>query len=943
MGMPNRFLLFNSSSKLPYSVKSSLVSALLCLLLILETTVKAEEHDELYAKYCKEFVPASNPVQDDFIPLYSQLQALGFGQARYDGGESLFNSTAYSWNPQSKYVSFSVPSALKTDQEGVFKISGLLNFRSRRFSIPLGDRGSRKPFGRTRLPKVSPRIGGFTVSADGFWSNLTHRVCLIGSGYRYWFNHSTNVFPVAIKFSYPGTSTILNSLITGTVESIEKEINFNPIRIIGVYDGVYEYTKLEDAKRVCSGRTPDVLDANIDVLRGELSVAKGGDICEWYWLKELLELKWNGSCSGSDCSPFNVNDKKSMPNDMLIQHMQCGNEGKVHGIFGFSASWNPIRYVLPENILIGEGQWDEERGQLCMVACRIMDTGRNPTEKDCGISISMQFPVTFTVVSSYMVMGHVQSDKKVDDPMYFKDFTFRGPSAMNGNLRGYRSLPGLKYEYTKLDLVKEKCSKFFTDRKKSLQKKSGRKYPDGNIFSDLGFDASIQDSDKQKRYGSVYPFTIGNNLVDGGLPNVSYKQLNVSYRQLNVSFNLQFWQPIRYTPNGVSAKPSAQEMYSISAEGIYEPQTGALCMIGCRHVSSLVNGSDGDMDCEILIDVEYAPTNPEYSSKEHLRGNIRSLRKENDTLYFKPMKLSSNNVYRRQASGAIWRKDLEIIMGLISLSFTALFIIAQLLYIRKHSNSLPFVSLLMLTVLTLGHMIPLVLNFEALFMNQKDRNVIQLSGGWVEVNEVVVRVMTMAAFLLQLRLLQLAWTARHNAAGEKSAWFWEKKVLYFCLPLYALGALIASLVHWMGQSNSSSVHFLQRHAHHSLWEDFRSYAGLILDGFLLPQILGNLFWDIRETVLVPYFYIGITVVRSMPHVYDAYRVIRYIPEYSSSYFYANPVWDFYSTAWDIVIPCGALLLALLVFLQQRFGGRCIIPQRFRDHLEYQKIPIVEGQ
>ncbi|GLJ17069.1 hypothetical protein SUGI_0295330 [Cryptomeria japonica] len=96
-----------------------------------------------------------------------------------------------------------------------------------------------------------------------------------------------------------------------------------------------------------------------------------------------------------------------------------------------------------------------------------------------------------------------------------------------------------------------------------------------------------------------------------------------------------------------------------------------------------------EMDCEIVLDVEFAPTNPKYSAREHLRGNIRSLRKENDTLYFKPMKLSSKNVYRRQARRAIRRKDLEIIMGFISLSFTALFVIAQLLYIRKHSNSLP--------------------------------------------------------------------------------------------------------------------------------------------------------------------------------------------------------------------------------------------------------------
>lgn len=209
-------------------------------------------------------------------------------------------------------------------------------------------------------------------------------------------------------------------------------------------------------------------------------------------------------------------------------------------------------------------------------------------------------------------------------------------------------------------------------------------------------------------------------------------------------------------------------------------------------------------------------------------------------------------------------------------------------------------------------------------------------------NEVVVRIITMVAFLLQLRLLQLAWTARFAAAGEKTAWFWERKVLYICLPLYVFGGLMACLVHWAGASHSDSTRFFQRNTKNALWEGFRSYVGLILDGFLLPQVLGNFFWDTKEIILVPYFYIGITLVRSIPHAYDAYRVIRYIPLYSSSYFYANPDWDFYSTAWDVVIPCGALLLALLVFLQQRLGSRCIVPRRFRDRVEYQKIPIVDG-
>uniref|UniRef100_A0A0C9RSM4 RING-type E3 ubiquitin transferase n=2 Tax=Wollemia nobilis TaxID=56998 RepID=A0A0C9RSM4_9CONI len=942
MGNFRRFPHSISSSRMANSVRNSLLPLFFLLLVFqIATRIAAQEHDQLYKKHCEEFVPAAETVRSNTSRYFEGTNALDISRGFYEGGDWLFNSSAYPWNPRSKSVTFSVMTSQKTDQEGVFKITGSLKIRSRRFGVgvTVGGRGfhsgpyasssSHSPFKRVRSPKIARMAEIFVIQAEGFWSNSSHRSCMIGSGYRYLFNGSARVSSVSVRFSYPLTRTILTSFINGTVEGLDKENSFEPIFISAAYDGPYEYTRVEDAQRVCKARKPDVVHANIDVLKGNSLVGDGD--CFRGKLR-YFELELNSGCNGSNCSPFNVSDPRLMPSSIFVNNLYCSAEGKMHGFFMFqSQSWN-----FNEMTLIGEGQWDAEKGQLCVVACRVGDGGRIVSEKDCGISISMQFPRTFTVVSRNLVVGHVQSDKDVNDPMYFKDFAFRGPAGMGGSLGDSTDM---QYNYTKHDKVKRLCNTKFEDKKTSLRKKPGRKYPDGESFGDLGFDGSVDGLGKVRGYASVRPFTIENKFhkvwhTDIGLSASS----NISSSgPVNVSYHLQFWNQT------FEAKGSYQTISSVSAEGVYDPQTGSLCMIGCRHVGSLGNNLDGNMDCEILIEVDYAPMNPEFFETEHLSGKISSLRKGKEALYFKTMKLSSTNVYRKQAEGTMWRKDLEIIMRLISLSFTALFIIAQLLYVKKHSTSLPFVSLLMLTVLTLGHMIPLVLNFEAFFMKTKEReNIFQSGGGWLEVNEVVVRVMTMVAFLLQLRLLQLAWIARPSAAGDKSAWFWEKKVLFLCLPLYLVGGLIACLAHWWGTSDPRSVHFLQRNSQHLLWEDFRSYAGLVLDGFLLPQVLGNYFWDIREAILVPYFYIGITLVRSVPHAYDAYRVIRYIPEYSSSYYYANPDWDFYSTAWDIVIPCGAFLLAFLVFLQQRFGGRCVVPQKFRAHLEYEKIPIVDG-
>lgn len=106
------------------------------------------------------------------------------------------------------------------------------------------------------------------------------------------------------------------------------------------------------------------------------------------------------------------------------------------------------------------------------------------------------------------------------------------------------------------------------------------------------------------------------------------------------------------------------------------------------------------------------------------------------------------------------------------------------------------ISLVMLVVLALGQMIPLVLNFEALFFtNQNRRTFWRRSGRWLEANEVLVRFMTMFAFLLQIRLLQTVLSACSANGNQKaSSWSAKKKTLFVSLLLYISGGLIALLV-----------------------------------------------------------------------------------------------------------------------------------------------------
>ena len=127
----------------------------------------------------------------------------------------------------------------------------------------------------------------------------------------------------------------------------------------------------------------------------------------------------------------------------------------------------------------------------------------------------------------------------------------------------------------------------------------------------------------------------------------------------------------------------------------------------------------------------------------------------------------------------------------------------------------------------------------------------------------------MVAFLLQFRLLYLTWSARKSGESKKGLWIAERNSAYVTSLLYAAGLLIAWLLKLKNGDNKDSVYVPMYQP--SPWENIKSYGGLVLDGFLLPQIILNLFLNMRDNVLSFSFYFGTTFVRLLPHAYDLYR------------------------------------------------------------------------
>lgn len=89
--------------------------------------------------------------------------------------------------------------------------------------------------------------------------------------------------------------------------------------------------------------------------------------------------------------------------------------------------------------------------------------------------------------------------------------------------------------------------------------------------------------------------------------------------------------------------------------------------------------------------------------------------------------------------------------------------------------------------------------------------------------------------------------------------------MFVAFPLYAGGALLVMFVTY-DHILLSSISYQKYH----ICDALKSYSGLVLDGFLLPQILLNIFRNSKENALFCSFYIGTTFVCMLPHAYDLY-------------------------------------------------------------------------
>ncbi|KAL5804515.1 hypothetical protein ACOSQ3_031315 [Xanthoceras sorbifolium] len=920
-----------NSSLFPFSWLHAFIFSFVLTALSLKSLLSSATPQVSYAYYCNSVLPEAS--LNKFQPAFFTFVQLHSGY--YTGQNKTLSQTS---SENSNSLTFRIRNVYTTDRDGVFGIEGYLVLQSRSTFYYVGN------VSHQVISHRPAYTSSLSFRLHGFWSESSGEVCMVGRGFSY-TRHGKHFNPEAmLKLSNLRNSSSVTTLATGTLESLSSAshdlTNFEPISILIFPRMHYEYT-------LVSKEFGNEFPGGNDIVKGLpiSSLQRNGFCFVVSRAVNEFNLRYSNECSSAKtCNPFGAAVVGYLPRIVYLNGIECSEEEKrMRVLVAFpNSSYAGINPSFdPNTAFVGEGFWDDKMNQLCIVACRFLNFSESLVSAqvgDCTTRLRLSFPAVWSIRETNDIVGQIWSRKTVNDSGYFNSILFHNSE------NHMVAVPGLKYEYTEILKARNLCGP-----RQNPEKNMGERYPN-EYSSDMQFDIRVIRYKGNISWGYATPLTVGDRFYQRSMYPVALSSSpKNSTAPANSPINVSYKIGIRLSP-GVTLGgkvlqsdiiSTSSERVEITAEGIYDAETGQLCMVGCRNIvsedQSLI--SSESMDCEIVLNFQFPPLKSKKKGG-YVKGSIRSTRLKSDPLYFALLDVSSASYTAVRAKGSISRMDLEIVLALISNTLACVFVGLQLLHVKQHPHLLPFISLVMLLLLTLGHMIPLVLNFEALFLNNRDhQNLVLGSGGWLEANEVLVRVVTMVAFLLEFRLLQLSWSAKLADGDQKSLWFAENLTIFVSFPLYATGALIFLLVNW-GKRKSDVIFLsssLTMHPWNSLWEDLKSYAGLVLDGFLLPQILLNTFRNSKQDALSRSFYIGTTFIRLLPHAYDLYR--RH--SYSSlvSYIYASPNADFYSAPWDVIISFVGLLFVALIYLQQRFGGRCIIPQRFRDGGEYEKVPV----
>lgn len=850
-------------------------------------------------------------------------------------------------------------------------VSGLLSM-----GITFDSTFSEKPYEGGRQFEIWPGHTGLSVPFQGIYTesrdNGGERVlCLLGNTMLpsresdskkpwKWVDDSHFAYnqpplseddQILLVLRFPVMFNLTNRIIRGKIKSLNPRSNskfFDEVRITSQLGKAARY-EFDSEKKLIS-KSCDPYPYHDSFLESGINIYKGLEFCrilEEAAQGQAFTIVPNWKCNGTDdfCSklgPFVIGDSIRATDGgfkdvfLFMQEINCQKVGDNSNSSTVAAVFRAVgpsenHYTAsarsgPNNMTMSaEGILESSSGQLCMIGCLGMET------EGCNFRICLYIPTSFSIRQRSILVGSISSidkDGKSFFPLSFEKLV--RPT----ELYNYFKTSSPSYVYSKINLagtILERSEPFSFG---SVIKKKFLQFPrleDAESYSvslsELSEDLSLH----------VSAFTDSRSFTT---------DLQIEILSVGPMFG-RFWSTQNESKELFHAKTESTEeqlLLNVSAqillsgkkfgnysvlfvEGIYDPRVGTMYLVGCRDVRAswtvLFESMDleSGLDCLIEVVVSYPPTTSRWLVDPTARISIASQRTEDDPLYFEPVKLQTLPIiYRRLREDILSRQGVEGILRILTLSLGIAFIASQLIYAERNPGSVPFMSLVMLGVQAVGFSLPLITGAEAVFKKSESDAAVS---SWFRAIDYTLKLQVMVCLLLTLRLGQKVYKSRQSRDPSRSVPS-DKQVAIATFILHIAGYGSVLIVHALRTHASApraAVYFDQTSGER-VWETkLEEYIGLIHDFFLLPQVVGNFLWqiDTDSKPLRKLYFMGVTFVRLLPHLYDFLRSPTTNPYISVEYEFVNPDFDFFSKVSDVSIPMTAVLLAMVVFVQQRWG------------------------
>ncbi|KAG5243760.1 [Protein-PII] uridylyltransferase [Salix suchowensis] len=569
-------------------------------------------------------------------------------------------------------------------------------------------------------------------------------------------------------------------------------------------------------------------------------------------------------------------------NELILQHVQCSQAttNDSHG-----AEVSAVLRVIPAEtdpslartltglsalVFNAEGRWDPSTGKLCMLGCR---PGDDSELKRCTLRISLYFPRALSIKQRSLVFGSISNIRDEASSNYHLLFDLAmQPSYLKYQLYSYN----LSYKYSKLSLLLPLKSEPAFPALKGAESRAQL----DSLSDDLLIDGFIA-----LMVLSLGPL-IRHFQEDGSEKSAVNTAANVAFtsRQLlNVSAHLIFRELKGETQEFTMI--SYRNISQVFLEGIYDPVIGEMHLIGCRKV---VVGGTGQDDPLYFGPVSLLANKTPYQDYSLNQTG------QDDPLYFGPVSLPR---YQNHTLTVANRRTYEGILRILLLSGVIAMTWIQLHYMKKQTNVIPYVSIVMIALQFLGYSLPLLCGSEILFTSSS------YDPDWCGL-------LPKSSTMLEGFLFWFIWM--------KHRWVPRNKLVLLSTLAVHTGVLIwlsvyehpDMLFHPENGYKTSAIHLQQ------IWMSIlKDLTGVVQDFFLLPQIISNFLLQSNVKSLQKAHYMGLTLIRLVLHLYE-YISNPFLDSNFQDSKFVNPesTSEFRKSAAVIIM----VVLAVIVHIQQNW-------------------------